>query len=96
MSKFKFDLKAKVTNSFSGESGTVIGRTDSVDEANSYRVEHIQNGSGRMVSIFWYERHIKLTPVVKAVVKKKAAPAPAVKKAVTKKRAVKSSAPQPA
>ena len=91
MKKFKFELKAKITNTISGESGIVIGRSDSIDESNGYRVEHIQHGSGRMVSSFWYERQVKLTPVVKAVVKKKAAPTPAVKK-----REIKSPALQPA
>ena len=86
MKKFKFELKTSVTIISSGETGKIIGRTDNVNSSDQFLIEY-KAGDGRAVTDWWYGNQIKLTPVVKAVVKKRAAP---------KKRALKSPASQPA
>ena len=95
MSKFKFELKAKVTISISGESGVVYARSESVNTKNQYLLSY-KAVDGRAVSDWFYENEIKLTPVetkkapVKSVTKKRPIP---VKKAPAKKRGRKPAVP---
>jgi len=80
MSKFKFELKAKVTVSISGEQGHVSSRMDSINGKNQYYV-HYKGADGRATDSWFFENEIKPTPVA---VKKTP-----VKKRVVKKRVVK-------
>ena len=54
MSKFKFDLKAGVIITASGEAGGVIGRAEYPDSPNTYLIRY-KAGDGRAVESWWNE-----------------------------------------
>ena len=79
MSKFKFELKAAVVVSVSGETGIIKGRSESIEFKNQYNV-HYKAGDGRAVDRWFFESELKLKPKPPAVRK-----APAKKKRAAKR-----------
>ncbi|MBI0277292.1 hypothetical protein I6H07_22490 [Hafnia alvei] len=55
---FKFNLGQQVTVKVSGETGTVEGRAEYIEEGNAYYI-HYRAADGRAVNTWRAERHIE-------------------------------------